>query len=623
MIFGGKSLKMHGMKQKSLFSYPKYWAHRFGIAQQLPMSAQEMTELGWDACDVIIVTGDAYIDHPSFGMALIGRLLEAQGYRVGIISQPNWQSVSAFQQLGRPTLCFAVTAGNMDSMVNHYTADKKIRSNDAYTPNDEAGKRPDRAATVYAQRCREAFKDVPVIIGGLEASLRRFAHYDYWADSVKRSLLLDSKADMLLYGNAERAIVDLMYRLSKRKSIDTIDDIPGTAFLRSTKPTNDYIELPSYEAVKDDVIAYATASDTIQQQQNPDTAKRLVQPHGKRYLWCNPPSQPLTTKELDAVYELPYSRKPHKRYNDKKLTAYEMIRFSINIMRGCFGGCAFCALSTHEGKIIQSRSEASILREIEMIRDKTPGFTGIISDLGGPTANMYCMNCQSPEKRNRCKRLSCLYPKICPNLNCSHTSLINLYRKARAIPGIKKILIGSGVRYDLANHSPEYIKELVTHHVGGYLKIAPEHVGKQTLAAMMKPDIQHYQEFKKQFDNYSKAANKKQYLIPYFIAAHPGSSDEEMLEVALWLKEHKYRLEQVQTFLPTPMSRATTMYYTEINPTTLKPVVVVKKGRIRRFHKALIRYHDPKNWPIIREGLKRMGREDLIGKGKLVPKASR
>lgn len=604
-------------KPTSLFSYPKHWAKRFGIAPELPMSHAEMEKLGWDSCDVIIVTGDAYVDHPSFGMALIGRLLEAQGYRVGIISQPNWKNSKDFQKLGKPNLCFAVTSGNMDSMVNHYTADKKIRSNDAYTPNDEPGKRPDRAVTVYAQRCREAFKNVPILIGGIEASLRRFAHYDYWSNTVKRSVLLDSKADILLYGNAERALVELTYRLAKKEDIKTITDIRGTAIILNEKPSTPHIEIAAYEKVKDDVVLYAETAQTIETEMNPHHAKALLQPHGNRYLFVNPPPYPLTTKELDHLYELPFTRKPHSSYGNARLTAYEMIRFSINIMRGCFGGCAFCSLATHEGKIIQSRSEQSVLKEVEAVRDKTPGFTGIISDLGGPTANMYQLNCRSPEKQATCRRGSCLYPSICKNLKTDHADLIQLYQKARALPGIKKILIGSGVRYDLANRSPKYIEELVKHHVGGYLKIAPEHIGKQSLTHMRKPGIESYHEFKKHFDKFSKQAGKEQYVIPYFIAAHPGSTDEEMVELALWLKEHHYRLDQVQTFLPTPMSRATTMYHTERNPShPEQTVVVVKKGRWRRFHKALLRYHDPKNWPIIREGLRQMGRDDLIGKGK-------
>ncbi len=629
----------------TLFSYRQYWAKRFGVASFLPISRVEMNNLEWDSCDIILVTGDAYIDHPSFGMALIGRLLEAQGFRVGIITQPDWHNANAFKQLGKPNLFFGVTAGNMDSMVNKYTAERKIRSNDAYTPNDEPNKRPDRATIVYAQRCREAFPEVPIIIGGIEASLRRIAHYDYWSDKIRRSILMDSKADMLTYGNAERAIVEIAHRLAQGKNIKEITDLRGTAFIQKEIPENwqeldrtstapvtqkcdarCIIRLPAYEQVKNDPVLYAHASRLLHLETNPFNARPLIQAQGKTNVWINPPALPLSTKELDRIYELPYARRPHPSYGDAKMTAYEMIRFSINIMRGCFGGCTFCSLTAHEGRIIQNRSEESILREIENIRDHTPGFTGIISDLGGPTANMYRLKCCDSTIESACRRLSCVYPKICRNLNTNHDPLIQLYKKARNIPGIKKILIGSGVRYDLAIQSKEYVKELTTYHVGGYLKIAPEHIAKEPLAKMMKPAIDVYDRFKILFDQFSKAASKEQYLIPYFIAAHPGTTDEDMLELALWLKKNDFRLDQVQTFLPTPMTLATTMYASEKNPLDTidkksEKVFVPKKGKTRQLHKAFLRYHDPKNWPILRDALKRMGREDLIGHGKryLVP----
>ncbi|MCX8085772.1 MAG: YgiQ family radical SAM protein [Rhodocyclaceae bacterium] len=607
------------------------------------MTRAEMEALGWDECDIILVTGDAYIDHPSFGMALIGRLLEAQGFRVGIISQPDWRSAEDFRRLGAPKLFFGITAGNMDSMVNRYTADKKIRSDDAYTPNAEPGKRPDYAVTVYAQRAREAFKDVPIVIGGIEASLRRIAHFDYWSETVKRSVLFDSKADLLLYGNAERAVVELAHRLSKGVPIREIRDLRGSAFavpegwtpapewheIGSRRAQDEraltYVRLPDYETVKHDKLAYAEASRLFHLESNPGNARALVQRHGERDLWLNPPPIPLTTAEMDYVYELPYARAPHPSYGEAKIPAWEMIKFSVTIMRGCFGGCTFCSITEHEGRIIQSRSEASILREIEEIRDKTPGFTGIISDLGGPTANMYRMACQDKAIEAACRRLSCVYPDICPNLNTDHAPLIRLYRKARAVPGVKKVLIGSGLRYDLAVRSPEYVKELVTHHVGGYLKIAPEHTEPGPLAKMMKPGIGTYEKFKRLFDQASKAAGKEQYLIPYFIAAHPGTTDEDMLELALWLKRHGFRLDQVQTFLPTPLALATAMWHTENNPLKRDPAsekVVVARGlKARRLHKAFLRYHDPQNWPLLREALRRMGRADLIGNGKrhLVP----
>jgi uncharacterized radical SAM protein YgiQ len=628
---------------KALTAYRPYWAKRFGVAPFLPMSRDEMAALGWDSCDVIIITGDAYVDHPSFGMALIGRLLEAQGFRVGIISQPDWRSVEDFRRLGRPNLFFGITAGNMDSMVNRYTADRKIRSDDAYTPNAEAGKRPDYAVTVYAQRAREAYKDAPIVIGGIEASLRRIAHYDYWSDTVKRSVLADSKADLLLYGNAERAIVELAHRLGRGTPISEIRDLRGSAFMAPAgwtpsdawhevserRPHDDrsltYVRLPDYETVKADKRAYATASRLFHLESNPANARALVQRHGQREVWLNPPPLPLSTAELDYIYDLPYARAPHPSYRGAKIPAWEMIRFSISIMRGCFGGCTFCSITEHEGRIIQSRSEASILREIEAIRDKTPGFTGVISDLGGPTANMYRMGCKDKRIEAACRRLSCVYPEICPNLNTDHAPLIRLYRKARQMPGVKKVLIGSGLRYDLAVRSPEYVKELAAHHVGGYLKIAPEHTETGPLSKMMKPGIATYEKFKRLFDAASQAAGKEQYLIPYFIAAHPGTTDEDMLELALWLKRNGFRLDQVQTFLPTPLALATGMWHTSMNPLKHDPgseTVVVARGlKQRRLHKAFLRYHDPKNWPLLRAALKRMGRADLIGNGKrhLVP----
>ncbi len=628
----------------ALTSYRPYWARRFGIAPFLPMSRDEMEQLGWDACDVILVTGDAYIDHPSFGMALVGRLLEAQGFRVGIIAQPDWRSADAFRRLGKPNLYFGVTAGNMDSMVNRYTADRKIRSDDAYTPHGEPNRRPDRATVVYAQRCQEAFPGVPVVLGGIEASLRRIAHYDYWSDTVRRSVLADSKADMLLFGNAERALVELTHRLAKGQGIETIRDLRGSAFLvpRGWTPDDNwqevgerqagdnrkssYVRLPAYETVKSSSLHYAEASRALHLESNPGNARALTQAHGERDVWLNPPPVPLTTPEMDHVFGLPYARAPHPVYGDAKIPAWEMIRFSINIMRGCFGGCTFCSITEHEGRIIQSRSEASVLQEIEAIRDKAPGFTGVISDLGGPTANMYRMACKDAQIEAACRRLSCVFPEICPNLGTDHGPLIKLYRQARSIPGVKKVLIGSGLRYDLAVRSPEYIKELASHHVGGYLKIAPEHTEPGPLAMMMKPSPESYDKFKRLFDQASRAAGKEQYLIPYFIAAHPGTTDSDMLELALWLKRNGFRLDQVQTFLPTPLALATTMWHTGRNPLKrvtpeAAPVGVVRGERQRRLHKAFLRYHDANNWPMLREALKRLGRADLIGNGKkhLVP----
>ncbi|WP_449430939.1 YgiQ family radical SAM protein [Pseudomonas putida] len=672
---------------KPLYDYPKYWAECFGPAPFLPMSREEMDQLGWDSCDIIIVTGDAYVDHASFGMAIIGRLLEAQGFRVGIIAQPNWQSKDDFMKLGEPNLFFGVAAGNMDSMINRYTADKKIRSDDAYTPGGMAGKRPDRASLVYSQRCKEAYKHVPIVLGGIEASLRRIAHYDYWQDKVRHSILIDASADILLYGNAERAIVEVAQRLSQGESIEQITDVRGTAFVRRDTPEGWYeidstridrpgrvdkiinpyvntqdtqacaieqakgevedpneakvvqilaspgmtrdksvIRLPSFEKVRNDSVLYAHANRVLHLETNPGNARALVQKHGEVDVWFNPPPIPMTTEEMDYVFGMPYARVPHPAYGKERIPAYEMIRFSVNIMRGCFGGCTFCSITEHEGRIIQNRSHESILHEIEEMRDKVPGFTGVVSDLGGPTANMYRIACKSHEIEKHCRKPSCVFPGICENLNTDHSSLIELYRKARALPGVKKILIASGLRYDLAVESPEYVKELVTHHVGGYLKIAPEHTERGPLDKMMKPGMGTYDRFKRMFEKFSKEAGKEQYLIPYFIAAHPGTTDEDMMNLALWLKGNGFRADQVQAFYPSPMASATAMYHSGKNPlrkVTYKSegVEIVKSEEQRRLHKAFLRYHDPKGWPILREALERMGRADLIGPGKhqLIP----
>jgi uncharacterized radical SAM protein YgiQ len=732
---------------KPLTSYRKYWAARFGTSRFLPMSRAEMEQLGWDSCDIVLVTGDAYVDHPSFGMAVIGRMLEAQGFRVGIIAQPDWQSADPFKVLGKPNLFWAVTAGNMDSMINRYTADRKIRSDDAYTPGAEGNRRPDHAAIVYSQRCREAFKDVPIVLGGIEGSLRRIAHYDYWSDKVRRSIVVDAKCDLLLYGNADRAIVEIAHRLAAREPVQKITDVRGTAFVRrpdddtgkgwfeidstsvdepgrveahvnpyqttseqaaqqgsncakedaekdaeksagqgaidsgaacapstgasgplaSKTPVNSgvqpltffanpalagklkvpprersVIRLPSYEQVKSDPVLYAHASRVLHLETNPGNARALVQAHGEgvtaRDVWITPPPIPLTTAEMDFVFDLPYARSPHPAYADEngshdhatKIPAWEMIRFSINIMRGCFGGCTFCSITEHEGRIIQSRSEESVIKEIEDIRDKVKGFTGTISDLGGPTANMYRLGCRSPEIEAACRKPSCVYPGICQNLTTNHDPLIKIYRRGRALKGIKKILIGSGLRYDLAVKSPEYVKELVTHHVGGYLKIAPEHTESGPLTKMMKPGIGNYDKFKQMFDKFTLEAGKKQFLIPYFIAAHPGTSDEDMMNLAVWLKKHGFRADQVQTFYPSPMATATAMYHSGRNPLRKihrtvesddENVDVVRGEKRRRLHKAFLRYHDPANWPLLRDALKAMGRADLVGNGKhhLIP----
>jgi uncharacterized radical SAM protein YgiQ len=629
-----------GYAEKPLMSASRRRAHSGKAAPFLPMSRAEMTALGWDACDIVLVTGDAYVDHPSFGMAIIGRLLEAQGFRVGIIAQPDWQSAEPFKALGEPTVFFGVTGGNMDSMVNRYTADRRLRHDDAYTPGGEGGRRPDRCTIVYAQRCREAFKDVPIVLGGIEASLRRIAHYDYWSEKVRRSMLADAKADLLLYGNAERAVVEVANRLALGEAPRDLDSIRGVALFRrvpdhctelhaddldsadegaARHPGDTVIRLPAYEQVEQDREAYARASRVLHRESNPGNARALVQRHGDRDLWLNPPPIPLTTAEMDSVYDLPYARAPHPSYGDAKIPAWEMIKFSVTIMRGCFGGCTFCSITEHEGRIIQNRSEGSILREIERIRDGTPGFTGVISDIGGPTANMYRMACKDPKIEAVCRRPSCVFPDICPHLNTSHDDLIRLYRKVREVKGVKKVMVASGVRYDLAVKSPEYVEELVAHHVGGYLKIAPEHTERGPLDKMMKPGIGAYDRFKQMFDAAAKRAGKKYYLIPYFIAAHPGTTDEDMMNLALWLKKNRYRADQVQTFLPSPMATATAMYHTGVNPLrgvrhgASDKVEAIKGLRQRRLHKAFLRYHDPENWPLLREALRQMDRADLIG----------
>ncbi|KJY81077.1 YgiQ family radical SAM protein [Vibrio nigripulchritudo] len=659
--------------------YPKYWAECYGVAPFLPTSRKEMDALGWDSCDIIIVTGDAYVDHPSFGMAIIGRLLESQGFRVGILAQPEWKDKSAFMELGKPNLFFGVTAGNMDSMINRYTADKKLRHDDAYTPNNEGGKRPDRATLVYSQRCREAYKDAPIVLGGIEASLRRIAHYDYWSDKVRRSVLFDAKADILLFGNAERALVEVAHRIANGEDITTLTNIRGTAVnlpsapehfkvIDSSRiekpgkafvPTNPYqvetqcetkpkeeekakvvavqpsrhdakttaVRIPPFEKLKNDRILYAHASRIMHLETNPYSGRALIQKHGDRELWVNQAPIPLTTEEMDFVFGLPYARVPHPMYGKAKIPAYDMIKTSVNIMRGCFGGCSFCSITEHEGRIIQNRSKESIINELEEIRDKVPGFTGTISDLGGPTANMYRLGCSDPKAEINCRRPSCVFPGICHKLDTDHKHTIDLYREARQVKGIKKVMIASGVRYDLAIESPEYVKELVTHHVGGYLKIAPEHTEKGPLDKMMKPGMGTYDRFKEMFEKYSKEAGKKQYLIPYFIAAHPGTEEEDMVNLALWLKANNFECDQVQNFYPSPMCNATSMYYSETNPLKRvkykqrEDVPVAKGEKQRRLHKALLRYHDPANWPMIREALISMGKKHLIGDkpGCLIP----
>ena len=709
---------------QNILDYPGFRKDGRGSAPFLPMSRKEMTALGWDFCDIILVSGDAYVDHPSFCTAIIGRYLEAFGFRVGVIAQPDWKSRDAFMILGRPRLFFGVTAGNMDSMINHYTAERRIRSDDAYTPGNVAGKRPDRATVVYTQRIKEAYKGIPVVLGGIEASLRRFAHYDYWSDTVKNSVLPDSKADILVYGNGERPIIEIAWRLSQGEDVKSLTDIRGTAVMLGEIPPGftgidarkpevgipipprknpycdlcsrneraqaapaqsqpqsqtpfqnpspslspasfpdlaaepaqspavsalaaaspaapsahapapdaipeKYVLMPSAEEVKKDRLSYAQAAHLMLLETNPYCARCLAQAHGSRYVWVNPPSFPLTTPEYDAVYELPFRRVPHPAYKGERIPAYDMIKESVSIMRGCFGGCSFCSITAHEGKIIQSRSEDSVVHEVTEVKDKTPGFKGVLSDLGGPSANMYRLGCSDPRAQASCRRPSCLYPEPCQKLNTDHRSLIELYRRIRSLPFIRRVFIASGVRIDLALRDPEYIRELVTHHVGGLLKIAPEHTEPEVLSRMLKPAISGYDEFKKLFDRYSAEAGKKQYLIPYFMSSHPGSELKSMIRLALWLKKRGFELDQVQNYIPTPMAGAAAMYYTGMNPYERiksgdnSEVFVAKGDSARKRQKAILRYHDPVNFAVIREALRELGMEYLIGTGPdaLVPPA--
>lgn len=629
----------------------------------LPMSQQEMKDLGWKECDIVLVTGDAYIDHPSFAMAILGRTLEHFGFRVGIISQPDWHSCRDFMKLGRPRLFFGVSAGNMDSMVNHYTADRKLRHDDAYTEGNESGHRPDHAAVVYCQRCREAYRDVPVVVGGIEASLRRIAHFDYWSETVKRPLIFDARADLLLYGSGEHSLTELALRLNNGENIRSITDIRGSAVIvnkplpgwegldcRSYRqseikinpseeaPENDdlrekgdldeeavnypnarrqYLLLPDYDSVKNNPRLYAHSMYLLHNETNPYCARALLQYCTDRGVWINPPPVPLTTPEMDLIYDLPYLRRPHPVYK-KTIPAYEMIKNSITALRGCFGGCAFCTIAAHEGKFIQSRSPESIIREAQLLKSKVPGFAGVISDIGGPSANMYRLGCKNKKARSLCRRESCLFPHVCQFLETSQKETVDLYRKVRNLPEIKHVFIGSGIRLDLAILDPDYVREITQYHVSGHLKVAPEHTEKITLNCMRKPDISTYDDFERLFVKFSQECGRKQQIIPYFIAAHPGSDLGDMINLALWLKRHRLKVDQVQSFYPTPLSNSTTMYYSGFDPgsriSDSSPEVFCIHGeKSRRIQKAILRYHDPANWDIIRSVLKDLHMEKYIG----------
>jgi uncharacterized radical SAM protein YgiQ len=597
------------------------WQKSFA-APLAPMSAAEMRERGWDYVDVVFVTGDAYVDHPSFAMAILARSLEAAGFRVGMLSQPDWRSCEPWRQFGRPRLFFAVSAGNMDSLINHYTANKKVRNDDAYSPGGRIGLRPDRATLPYCHRAREAYPGMPVIAGGVEASLRRLAHYDYWSDTVRRSILLDAKPDLLVFGMGERVIVEMARRLARGQTVRDLHALRGVAYALGARESErlanglpaEHQLLPSFEHVKADKNAFVEATRLIHVNTNPLNARTLVQFHDNQAVVVNPPDLPLSRDEMDHVYDLPYTRRPHPSYTEP-VPAYEMIKDSVTIMRGCFGGCTFCSITAHQGRIIQSRSHDSVLLEVrKMAAD--PEFKGIISDIGGPTANMYQMRCTRPEIEAKCKRLSCVYPTICKLLGTDHGPLIGLMRKARQEPGIRKVLVSSGIRMDLAQLSPTYMRELAAHHVGGLLKVAPEHTDPRVLEKMKKPDIENFRTFAADFREASARAGKpKQGLVPYFIASHPGCDLRAMIDLAVFLKRNGYRPDQVQDFIPAPFDIATAMYYTGIDPFTKKRVHVARNMRDRKMQRALMQFFKPANYFTVREALLQAGRADLIGSG--------
>ncbi|MGE0708162.1 MAG: YgiQ family radical SAM protein [Planctomycetota bacterium] len=584
-------------------------------SEPLPLSAAEVRARGWDEVDVVLVSGDAYVDHPSFGLAVIGRVLLDAGFRVAVLAQPDWRSCEPWRAFGRPRLFYGVGAGNMDSMINHYTANKKVRNDDAYSPGGRIGLRPDRATLAYCQRAREAFPGVPVIAGAVEASLRRLAHFDYWSEKVRGSILLDAKADLIAYGMAEHTVVELARRLAAGRSLAEVRDLRGLVYALGASeepPTGPAVQvLPSLEEVRADPRAFARMTRDVHLNSNPHNAKTLVQLHGRRAVVQTPPPLPLETAELDRIHDLPYTRRPHPSYREA-IPAYEVVRHSVQIMRGCFGGCTFCSITTHQGRIIQSRSEDSVLRELkEMTKD--PEFRGTVSDLGGPTANMYRLRCTRPEVEVKCKRLSCVHPKICKLLGTDHGPLIRLMRKARAVPGVKRVNVASGVRIDLAGRSPEYLEELTRHHVGGRLKVAPEHVDEGVLAKMKKPKLEDWDLFVERFHAASRAAGKRQELVPYFISSHPGSDLAAMIELALFLKRNGYRPDQVQDFIPAPMDLATAMYYTSLDPLTGEEVFVARGLKDRKLQRALLQFFKPENYFLVRDALRSAGRTDLIG----------
>ena len=597
----------------------------------LPMTREEMEARGWDELDVLIINGDAYVDHPAFGGALIGRFLAGRGLRVGMIAQPRWDGPEDMLKLGRPRLFVGVTAGNLDSMLNKLTAQKKMRGEDQYSPEGATEMRPNRASIVYANLARQAFPGVPIVLGGIEASLRRIAHYDYWSDQVRRSILVDSKADLLIFGMGERPVWEVAHRLMAGETIEQLRDVRGTAHVRpkgqwEDLPKSRYVRdglplhLPSFEAVQADRDAFLEMSRAFQHETNPGNGRPLVQPHGDRAVYFNPPALPLEEREMDGLYDLPFARRPHWSYGERRIPAFDTVKHSIVTMRGCFGGCTFCSITEHEGRIIQSRSAESVLREIRALR-RMDDFRGVISDVGGPTANMYKLRCKSEDIERACRKLSCVHPGVCENLNTDHGPLVDLLKKVRQAEGVRRVFIASGVRYDLAERSPAFIRELATHHTGGQLSVAPEHVKDEVLAKMKKPGVAAYERFAEQFMCASEAAGKEQHLVPYFISGHPGSTLADMIDLALWLKARGVRPRQVQDFIPTPMSMATCMYYTGRDPFTREPVYTAKDLREKKLQKALLLYWDPAQQHLAREALRKAGRADLIGHapGCLVP----
>jgi uncharacterized radical SAM protein YgiQ len=593
----------------------------------LPTTREEMHARGWDELDVLIVTGDAYVDHPAFGPVLVARFLEGRGYRVGVIAQPDWRSPDALLAMGRPRLFVGVSAGNLDSMLNKLTAQKMVRSEDQYSPGGRPNQRPNRATIVYANLCRQAFPGVPLVLGGIEASLRRIAHYDYWSDSVRRSILLDAKADLLVFGMGERAAWEIARRLAAGEPLSALRDVRGTALvLNNPAEWRDIAEnpsrfvtdgravvLPSYDEVTRDLAAFARMTREFQVETNPHNARPLLQVHGEQAIYMNRPALPLEEADMDGLYDLPFTRLPHPRYGGERIPAYDTVKDSIVTMRGCFGGCTFCSITEHEGRIIQSRSQASVLGEIRKL-SRMAGFSGVLSDIGGPTANMYQLACKDERTEHACRRLSCVHPKVCDNLNTDHGPLIELLRAVRREKGIKRAFIASGVRYDLAERSPEFIAELARHHTGGQVSVAPEHNDPQVLKRMKKPGIESYERFANAFCQASEAAGKEQYLVPYFITGHPGSTLADTIQLARYLKKNELRPRQVQDFIPTPMAVATAMYHTGIDPLSGEPVAVVRDLREKRLLKALILWWDPAQWKLAREALKKAGRADLIGR---------